>query len=570
MSRHADIIKRLFGRQRAEVKPLSRASVKHNSVDRYQYRSFAEDSPRFRRVAVDEAPQVPPNIPDPEPIDFTTAAPDDIKEWQEKARAAKEARERAPEYDAWSDLTRDIFYSYHHPDAPEVLPPTEVDPAVALHSKIMSRVITEDAHAKTRNTTRDDPTTAAMATMGFVHKLKEVLENELIEQARQSQQFEQQRDDAEDAQADLEGLRDEARELHEDGQQIPRELVEQIKQAVQSRNKAQEAAAQTAADSPLPMSKAAADAIALAVQAAAEAATAATGIPSFGQGFGGGEPRYDSPEQALDIADRWANDETLKAVADLYGRMSPEVTALRAKRVIGGADEIVDLKFGDDIKRVAPMELAMLADDEFEDDFYSRFLASEILVYDTVGDENVNKGPLVLIEDESASMHGSRNVLAKAMCLCMLNIARREKRDFAYVGFSDYNRHTGEPAVVVYMFKASEAMDAQQVVDMCSHFFAGGTTPIIGVQAGAHIMDTVREFKKADLVMVTDGEATFGTEDKLIRDRLAGKGVRFHGIGIPRVFNYLKDLAGDLAVGISDFNLEDPTNITAHLATHLT
>jgi uncharacterized protein with von Willebrand factor type A (vWA) domain len=570
MGKNADLIKRLFGRQRADVKPLPRASVEHNSVDRYQYRSFSEDSPRFRRIAVDEAPQVPPDVPDPDPIDFTTAAPEDIKAWQAEARAAKEARERAPEYDAWADLTRDVFYSYHHPDTPKVRKPGEVDPAVALHSKIMSRVVTEDSHAKTRNVTRDDPATAAMATMGFIHRLKDVLENELIDQARQSQQFEQQRDSAEDAQQELNDLRDEARELHQDGQPIPQELVEQIKQAVEQRNAAQEAAAQTAADSPLPMSKAAADAIAQAVEAAAEAATAASGIPSFGGGFGGDEPRYESPEQALDIADRWSNDETLKAVAELYGRMSPEVTALRAKRVIGGADEIVDLKFGDDLKRLAPMELASFADDDYEDDFYMRFLSSELLVYDTVGDENVAKGPMGLLVDESYSMHGGRNVLAKAIALCMLNVARREKRDFFYVGFSDINRQTGEPAITIHMFKANEPMDAEAVVDMCSHFFGGGTTPILAVQSGAHIMDTVREFKKADLVMVTDGEATFGTEDKILRDRLEGKGVRFHGIGIPRVFNYLSDLAGDLAVGISDFNLEDPKQLTAHLATHLT
>jgi uncharacterized protein with von Willebrand factor type A (vWA) domain len=571
MSKTKDIIRRLFGKRRAEVKPLPRATVKHNSVDRYRFDSYAMDSPRFKRVAVEDAPQIAPDVADPDPIDFTTATAEEIKEWQEQARAAKAARETAPPYDAWSDLTRDIFYSYHHPAPPDIEDPGAVDPSVALHAKIMQQVVATDDHAKTRNVTREDGPTAAMATMAFVKRAKELLEHELVEHARQSENFEHQRDEAENAQSDLDSLRDEARELHGQGQPIPGDLVAAIKEAVQNRNAAQEAAAQTAQQTPLPLTKAAVDAIKAAVADAAEAAHNASGIPSFGQGFGPGEPRYESPEQALDIADKWANDPTLQAVAQLYGRMKGEMLELRAKRVVGGVDEIVDLKFGDDLRKLAPVELGYLADDDYEDDFYVRFLAKEVLIYDTVGEEDAAKGPMVVVGDESGSMSGSRNVLLKAVALCMLNICRREKRDFAYVGFSDaggYGR--SEPSVHAFLFKASEEMQAQDVIDMCSHFYGGGTTPIIGVARAASIMDNVREFKKADIVMVTDGEASFGSEDKILRDRMAGKGVRFHGIGIPHTYGYLKSLAGDLAVGISEFDLENPQEITAHLATHLT
>jgi uncharacterized protein with von Willebrand factor type A (vWA) domain len=43
---------------------------------------------------------------------------------------------------------------------------------------------------------------------------------------------------------------------------------------------------------------------------------------------------------------------------------------------------------------------------------------------------------MILVVDGSYSMKGERNVWARALALTMLNVARREKRDFAFVEFS--------------------------------------------------------------------------------------------------------------------------------------
>ncbi len=561
----SEIIKRLFGRGRNDrPAPLPRATVEHDSVDRMMFDDTVDGSPRFKRIAVEDAPKVPPNVSYPDLIDFTTASPEEIAEYQKAARASKAASEKAPNYDAWSDLTRDAFYAYHHASEPEVIDPAKVDPAVAFHAKIMRKIQAHPDYTESRNMTRDDATTAAFATMALTSELKSTLEEELVEQARQSEEFEQAREEAESQMQNLDELRDQARELHQQGQSIPGTLVQDIRDAVAAKHAAQQAAATIAQAAPLPFTKAAADAVDRAVAAAKTAAKNASAMPGFGQGLGGSdEPSYESPEQALTIADMWANNQLLREVAALYGKLDKSFQFERARRIVGGADEIVDIKLGDEIRRVVASELALLADEDYEDEFFMRYANGELTVYDTVGEEQAGRGPVVMCVDESGSMQGERNVWAKAIALCLLNICRREKRDFAYVAWAS------APQCNVHLFPAKKPLNAQDVVDCASHFFSGGTSPLTGLSAGVEVMQRAKEFKKADLVFVTDGDAGWGPEDERMRNWCEEKGVRIWGIGVGRSFGYLGKLSPDGTVNIQDFDLTDPSEATAHLATHI-
>ncbi len=560
----SDIIKRLFGRGRERPAPLPRVTVEHDSVDKMMFDDTVDGSPRFKRIAVEDAPLIPPSVKDPDPIDFTTASPEEIRAWQTEARTAQAAREKTPEYDAWADLSRDAFYAYHHATEPEVLDPADVDPAVAFHAKIMRKIQAHPDYTESRNITRDDAQAAAFATMALTKELKSALEEELVEQARQSEEFEQARDQAESEMQTLEDLRDAARDLHQQGQEIPGTMVQDIRDAVAAKNQAQQAAAAIAQATPVAFDKAAAAAVDRAVEAAKEAAKAASAMPSFGQGFGPGEVTYQSPEQALSIADMWANNELLREVAALYGKMDKSFQFERARRIVGGAEEIVDIKIGDELRRVVASELALLADEDYEDEFFMRYANAELQVYDTVGEELAGRGPVVMCVDESYSMHGDRNVWAKAIALCLLNICRREKRDFAYVAWASAGQ------CEVHLFPAKKPLNAQDVVDCASHFFGGGTAPLTGLSAGVEIMAKAREFKKADLVFVTDGEAGWGPEDERMRNWCDEKGVRIWGIGVGRSFGYLSKLSPDGTVNVNDFDLKDPSEATAHLATHIT
>jgi uncharacterized protein with von Willebrand factor type A (vWA) domain len=100
----------------------------------------------------------------------------------------------------------------------------------------------------------------------------------------------------------------------------------------------------------------------------------------------------------------WTNNEILIAVAELYGRMDKHIRFERAKRVVGGQDEIVDITLGDDLRRVVSSELALLSDPETEDLFYAEYIAAELPIYTMVGEEHAGRGPIVLVVDESGSM----------------------------------------------------------------------------------------------------------------------------------------------------------------------
>lgn len=538
---------------------LPRSVITHDSIDEMEWRDGIAESPRFRRVTIDDPPLVPPLVDDPDPIDFTQATPEEIKAWQEQARAAKAAREEAPPYKGWEDLDRDLFYSYHTHDKPEVI--DEVDPGVELHKRILPRLLVTDEHSESRNLTRDDPTMARLATMAAVGKLKEVAEDELTQQIREAQEFEEQRQQAAEAQGSLEGMREEAKAHHEAGEPIPQPLVEAIKAAVGERQQAL-GQAQAIAQNPTPLTPAAAEGIAAAAKAGQDAAEAASGLPSFGSGMGEGEPTYTSPEQALSIAERWANEPDLRAMAALFGRLDKDIRFKRSKRVVGGNDEIVDIAVGDNLARVIPSELALLGDEDLEDDFLARYTGGELLQFSTVGEENAGRGPILIVLDGSGSMNGERNVWARAVAMCLLHIARLEKRDFGCIEFSSGSQ------LEEWLFPANKSLDGEAVIDMASHFFGGGTTPIIGVTRGVEVMREAPEFKKADLVLVGDGESGFGPEDEHLRDQLVEMGVRLFGIGLGGSFAYLNSYC-EYVVDVHDFDLTDPNQATAELATHI-
>jgi uncharacterized protein with von Willebrand factor type A (vWA) domain len=535
--------------------------VTHDSIDSMEFDNYTDDSPRFRRIAIEDAPVVTPDVPDPDPIDMTTASPDEFVAYQQAMKAAREARENAPTYSVWDKLTRDVFYSYHTHDMPELVEP--VDPGVELHKRVMPKLMTTDDHAQARNITRDNPTTAAIATMAAVNALKQVLGDELEQQMREAEEYQQHAQQAQDASDQLDFMRQQAKDLHQQGLPVPDVLKQQIGAAVQERRAAQQAALGAAA-SQTPMSAAAMQAIQAAAAAAGEAASGAAGIPSFGAGFGAGEPTYESPEQALTIAEMWANNPQLRAMAERFGRLDRDIRFQRSKRVVGGNDEIVDVEFGDNLQRVLPAELALLADEDTEDDFLVRYASQELLCFATVGEEHAGRGPIVVVVDGSYSMNGERNIWARAVAMCLLHIARLEKRDFACVEFADARQ------VEAWVMPAKKALGAQEIVDMASHFFGGGTSPIQGVAGAVKIMEDAADFRKADLVMIGDGEASFGPEDKRLRDQLIEMGVRLFGIAIGNgPFKYLADYCSAV-VPVHDFELQDPSQATAELATHIT
>lgn len=534
--------------------------VTHESIDTLAFRNLVDDSERFHKVAVDDAPKVAP-VTKPEPLDPATATPDELAAYQTALRSYEQAIDKASPYSAWEQLTHDVFCAHHTWDSPKVR--EQVDPGVDLHRRLVQKLIATEEFAESRSITRGDSTTSAIATMATARALRDALGEELAEQARNAEEYRQHEQQAQGAVDQLEGLREQAKMHHDAGRQVPDRLKQQIQQAVADKRAAQQAAAAAAQQAVKPIDQAGADAIAAAAAAGAQAAEDAEKIPGVAQGLGGSDVTFQSPEEALAIADAWANNPRLKRVAELFGRLERDMRFQRSKRVVGGREEIVDVEFSDDLTRVVPSELALLADDDLELDFLARYAAGELLCFTTVGESHANRGPIVIVIDGSGSMGQERTAWARAVALALLNICRREKRDLCAIEFGSRGQ------MASWEFPAKAPVRAQHVMDLASHFFGGGTWPLIGMQYAERVIQAAPRFETADVVLVGDGEATFTNEDAAIKSRLEALGVRILGIGVGGSFNYLAQYA-EHTVSVHDFELDGPSEATTAIATHLT
>lgn len=546
----------------AKPAPKRRNVIEYDALDRIALRNYEFDSPRFHD-SMSRAPQIAA-VREPEPIDFANANTEEIEAWSQQVREAREAKKNAPPYAPWREAVEDLFYVAHAIDDPQIA--EDIDPEVEHHTHVLGRVMAAPETHESRQWTADNGVMSALWTLEFTDTLEELIQDDMAEAAERSQNLTDNREQAESAQEMLERLRQRARDHKAEGEPIPDELVEEIKQKVHEKRAAQQKYAD-AAEQPAPgIDHDTAMKIDQALANAKAMVDQAKDIPGFCPegGLMDGPGVNIPPEQALSIADEWTNNQLLRRIAASYGRMHKDMRYKRARRVQGGIEEIVDVQYGDDIPNLLPQEMVLLADDDLELEFLRALMGRELLQYEKIGEENTGRGDIGIIVDESSSMFPDRIVFAKALALTLLNIARKEKRGFFCVSFSS-SRQTQ-----TWLFPKNVAVDAEAVLDMCRHAFKGGTQPLAAIERAAEVMLTDKMFSKADLVMLTDGEANYGTEDAAARGALEGRGVRIHGIGIGDSFGYLDSMCTEKPIAVHEFELDDPNAATNSLAANIT
>lgn len=228
--------------------------------------------------------------------------------------------------------------------------------------------------------------------------------------------------------------------------------------------------------------------------------------------------------EKLLLASRIKDSPKLAAIAEKAGRFQRLALHKRETRTKHGVDEIVDIECGSNLGKVLPSELALLADDVTEDYFIKKLAEGQLLQYKMEGAEKAGKGPIVVCLDNSGSMQGDKETWAKAFALGLLQIAKKEGRDFAVINFS------GRGSCRVHLNIIGPALE---------EFLGGGTDfeePIeqaIKVISGDDYYNmTTKAFEKADIVLVTDGECS--VSDNWLR-----------------WFRQMKDLRGFALFGVS-------------------
>jgi uncharacterized protein with von Willebrand factor type A (vWA) domain len=533
-----DRVRDLFKRTK-KPDALLESVVQHDRLDDGVLEDIVNSSARFRDVLF--------NRPEVDLSDLTD-------EEGNRIELTDAQREKAEEFLAWGDLMKDTFRALHTLDSPELEDPAKVKPSRELNRRIMQQLTASEKFREMRMDTRHDEIASAFTAMGLADGLRESLGEEMRTQIVRVKTMIEHEDVLSGAQQTLEQLR---QQVKAQGGKATQEQKEAMHSASQMKTKArQELAEQQAEAQQEGMGTGAIDKIDKALDEAQEHASAMASLPGTGQGAS----QKLAADEMIDLASKWRKNPELFEMAKMIGRMQRDLRYKRSNRVVGGREEIVDVKTGNDIPLLLPQEKMKLRNPIMRKDFMRRFYEESLVQYETRGYAEAGRGPIIVCIDGSGSMTGMENVWARSLAVSFISIAKREKRDAAAVEFSS----TG--SVKRWDFMANEAINPLKIIDFASHFFGGGTDITGGVLSAKDLIDKVSNFKTADIVVLTDGQDYWADDDVELRDQLVAQGVNLHGVAIGSATNgYLRELCGEHNV-VAAWDLAGTNEATSHLA----
>ncbi len=224
---------------------------------------------------------------------------------------------------------------------------------------------------------------------------------------------------------------------------------------------------------------------------------------------------------ARELARLIRDDHRLKRIALLAGRFKRIAAMKQRQKVRHGADEITDVEQGADLGRLLPAELVKLVHPKLRLALLRDLSERRCLQYALTGTETLGKGPLVVCLDKSGSMDGPPDIWATAVALALLDIAQRQRRPFALLGFDDIVKQE----VIV---KLGGRFPAAELFLSCG----GGTDIANVIDRGLSVIEqNPGALRKADLVLITDGGSAIDRAPEL-RTRAAALGVTILGFGI--------------------------------------
>lgn len=270
-----------------------------------------------------------------------------------------------------------------------------------------------------------------------------------------------------------------------------------VRRAEAARDQAQ---GKAGTDGDLQTMKAAARAMSQASQQVGDLCDAAQAV-----GLNDGSAGRMDPKRVAAVFQRVKSSPSLQRIAKLAGRLRRVAASKQRQKVTHGADEVVGVELVDEVSRLVPAELLKLVDPTFALDTARRLMDRQCLGRETRATEAVGKGPIVVVVDESGSMQGAKIETAKALCLALAWIARRQNRWCCLVSFSDGDTIHPGSMVVLPPKQPREA----ELLAWLEHFYAGGTeldVPLGTVPAAwPELVKMGMGRGKTDMLIITDG-----------------------------------------------------------------
>lgn len=227
-------------------------------------------------------------------------------------------------------------------------------------------------------------------------------------------------------------------------------------------------------------------------------------------------------KEKSELARRLVRDKKLMQVALMAGRMVSIALKKQATKTRYARTEIYGVEVGDDLSRVLPSEMALLSDPDLEDLFYSKYAEKKLEQYEISGKEKEAKGPIFMWIDSSGSMHGQPEMWSKAVALALAAVARKQKRP---MGVGMFTTQVHKPK-----WFWPDRINPVELSQMIDTFHNGGTAFEPPLQDTFDVIEK-KDFKKADIVFVTDGECDISPQfEKKFNEMRKQRGVSVYGV----------------------------------------
>lgn len=452
-----------------------------------------------------------PRVPDPSKLSRYTVQHD---KWdkEDEARLREEMVEYEAECDRLCDVVEtgnglwtDAYFSLMKVE-PKPIPDGDIRPTHLINKTVMDEAMHLKEYEELRSLgTVGDDVAAAMGVISMRPDLETLYDKMKAEQemAKQLEDQMQNLHGMEGEAADLQGMMDQLTGGTEEEEREARNYQEQQKLLNQQIEELRKEIMQGGKELEEQLSKKRPQIRSAMKQAMDKATEEASGIQNSADAWGmepGALQRLPHKER-MELAKR-LNNPRLRKIAELFGPMKRLMFTEQRRRVNHAIEEVYDIELGNNLDRVLPQEFAKLSHPLRKFEFYKDFAERRLPQYKMRGQEKVGKGPIIFCEDGSGSMSGDRELWAKAVGLCLLHLARQEKRRFRVIHFGSAHE------IWEADFSKPEDFTVDKIIDFAEFFFGGGTDFVRPLSLA---LDHLREeFEatgsvKSDIVFATDG-----------------------------------------------------------------
>jgi len=260
------------------------------------------------------------------------------------------------------------------------------------------------------------------------------------------------------------------------------------------------------------------------------------------------EPTSSSQERTdrMEMIERLKKDKYLREVLRKAGRIRRTSRRNRMVKSEVARDTVKGLEQGGDVSRILPVELAQLRHPLTRKLALRKILERKATQYAYNGKEPLGRGPVLVLVDESGSMAGTPHEWARSIAIACVSMAVREHRPIKVAGFNSGVRHVhsidkrGRTGHICHVNRYGKVLSEQKHSLQDTVASLASITPDGGTSFSAAIrwaLDNGLNDRKADLILITDGECRVGSDtlDRVAiakRDGLKIFGVLINGGGI--------------------------------------